>query len=92
MTLEELAELFENHSDEYLKAEVSGPRDLAAFNLMNKLVPSNKDIVSCAEHDEFWLSTEPEELAKVATEEDVLFLIRCGIRFDEDTDSFAMFA
>jgi len=92
MTVEELAEIFEAHDDKYLEGEIDGPSDLAAFNLLNKLVPSNKDIVSCAEHDEFWLSTSPEELAAVATEEDIIFLIRCGIRFDEDTDSFAMFA
>lgn len=30
-------------------------------------------------------------LAAVATEQDVLDLVRCGVRYDEDTDSLAKF-
>lgn len=93
MTLEELAALFEKHEDVYLKSnEIDGPADLAAFNLINKLLPSKKDMIACAEHDEFWLSAIPEKMAEVASEEDIIFLIKCGVRYDEDTDSFAFFA
>lgn len=93
MTREELDALFEKHDDEYLKDDgISGPSDLAAFNKLNELVPSSKDIIAASEHDEFWLSVSPDELAEVATEEDVLFLIRCGVRLDDDTDSLAMFS
>jgi len=55
------------------------------------LVPGDKDIVRSAEHDEIWLSISPEELLKVATEDQIIELIRCGVRYDADTESFAMF-
>lgn len=93
MTLEELEALFEKHSDtEYLKRKGDGPNDLAAFIRIQNLVGGDKDIIAAAEHDEYWLSTDPTELAEAASEEDVIFLIRCGVRYDEDTESFAFFA
>jgi hypothetical protein len=48
-------------------------------------------MVSAAEHDEIYLDVDAEDFANAATEEDVLFLTRCGVRFDEENDSFAMF-
>lgn len=92
MTLEELDELFEKHADEYLnKGEIKGPKDLAAFNRLHELVPSDKDIVSASEHDEYWLSIEPEDFAAAATEEDVIFLCRCGVMY-ADGMGFSLFA
>jgi hypothetical protein len=48
-------------------------------------------MVSAAEHDEIYLSIDMEDFAKVASEEDILFLTRCGVRFDEEYDCLAMF-
>ncbi len=48
-------------------------------------------MVSAAEHDEILLDVDLEELAKVATEEQIVELIRCGVRYDSSTDSLAMF-
>lgn len=89
-------EQYEKHESEFLKFEkvenkTSQRRDLHAFMLLDRLVPGEKDIVGCAEHDEIWLEVDPEELAKVATEEQIIELIRCGVRYDEDTESLAMF-
>jgi hypothetical protein len=93
MNIEELEALFQKHEDEYLKPNgVEGPADLAAFNRIHKLVPSDKDMISCAEHDEYWLSVSPADLAAVATEEDIIFLRRCGVMYDGDTESFSFFA
>ena len=44
--------------------------------------PPGTDMVTAAEHDEIYLGVDCEELAKVATEEDLLDLIRCGVRYD----------
>lgn len=91
-------EQYEKYEDEYLefgrvKNKRSKRADLHAFLLLDKLCPSHRgfDIVSGAEHDEIWLDVEPEKLAKVATEQQIIELIRCGVRYDEDTDSLAMF-
>lgn len=87
---------FKRHNDEYIKFEnIKGPPcrrpDLCAFLLLDKLVPGERDIVSASKHDEIYLGISTEELAKVATSEDILYLTRCGVRYDSDTDSLAMF-
>jgi len=97
MTTEELEALFEKHDDLYLESLASdvGPtkrRDLNAFLLLEKLLPGEGDIVSAAEHDEIFLDVTLEDLAKVVTEEDVMNLIRCGVRIDENREGLAMFA
>lgn len=76
---------------ENVKNKLSNRPDLHAFILLDRLVPSNNDIISASEHDEFFLDVDLEELAKVATENDLLDLIRCGVRYS-DYDCFCMFA
>lgn len=81
--------LFE--ADEYLKFDrIQNPlhrrRDIAAFLLLDKLVPDgDTDIIEAASHDVVWLSINVEKLAEVATEEDILYLYRCGVRLGDDT-------
>jgi hypothetical protein len=92
----DLDDLFKKHEDEYLKfdriSKPSHPRpDVCAFLLLHELCPNTKDMVAAAEHDEVWLQPEPDELAENATEEDIITLIRCGVRLDSDVDSLAMF-
>jgi hypothetical protein len=104
MTVEELESFFEAHEDDYLKFnDIPSNRkntarpDLQAFLLLDRLVPSKlhalgygNDIISAAEHDEIFLEASLKDLAEVATEEQVLDLIRCGVRISDD--SLAMFA
>jgi hypothetical protein len=96
MKLKEMVKLFEKHGEEYLQFELvekplhSRP-DLAAFLLLDQLVPGKNDMVSASEHDEFFLSVDVEEVAKVITEEQIVTLIRCGIRYSS-YDCFCMFA
>jgi len=85
----------EEHDDEYLKFEKvenkrSNRPDLHAFLLLDELVPGTSDMVCNSEHDEFWLDVNLDELAEVATEDQIIELMRCGVRCSED--SLCMFA
>ena len=65
--------------------------DVTAFLLLDKLCPApGRDIVSGADHDEIYLEVDIERLAEVITDEEILILVRCGVRYHE-TDSLAMF-
>ena len=77
--------------DKRVVNKLSTRADLHAFILLDKLVPGNMDMVCNAEHDEIFIDIDPEELSKVATEEQMIELIRCGLRYDSQTDSLAMF-
>ena len=93
-----LAELYEKYSDnEYLEFErvtekLSNRPDIHAFILLDKLCPSDHKMISASEHDEFFLSPDCDELAKIITEEQFIELIRCGVRYDEYSDSLCMFS
>lgn len=80
----------EDHEDEFLKFDGIKPErrlcerpDLNAFLLLHKLVPGTDDIVGDAQHDEIFLSVDIDELNEVASEDDALDLIRCGVRSGE---------
>lgn len=96
MTLEELQALFEKYDDEFLKFEkVTNKRssrpDIHVFILLNEFAPKDYDMISAAEHDEIWLDVKPEDIVPQITEEQVIELIRCGIRYDGNYECFAMF-
>ena len=96
MTLDEMTEIFDGE-DEFLQFEkVENKRskrpDLHAFLLLDELVPGNRGIVAAAEHDEFFIGVSPEDLAAAATKEQIVELMRCGVRYDSSLDSLAMFA
>lgn len=94
----DLEETFERLNDDYLKFErvenkLHSRPDLCAFLLLDKLIPNaGRGMVCAAEHDEIFLDADCEKLAEVATEEDILTLTRCGVHYDSETDSLAMFA
>ena len=93
----DIAEAFDRHEDAYLEfakveKRLSNRPDLHAFLLLDRLVPGTRDIVSAAEHDEFYLEVDPEELAADPTDSDVLELVRCGVRYDRHHSSLCMFA
>ena len=96
----DLEVIFAKHKDEYIKFNrVENPAhtrpDLCAFLLLHELSPPAKpgrDMVSAAEHDEFFLDADVDTVAANATEEQVVTLIRCGVRFDAQNYCFAMFA
>lgn len=92
-----MREWFQNHVDEEhckfdrVQGKKSGRGDLHAFMLLDRLLPGRQDIIGCAEHDQVWLSVDADDLAKVCTEDDVIELLRCGVTYDEDTQSLHMF-
>lgn len=88
MTYDELNELFDKHNSEFLefdKVEIklSNRPDLHAFLLLDRLVPSKMKIVSGADYDEIWLEVTPTQLAEVASEQQIIELIRCGVRLSD---------
>ena len=90
-------ELYEKHREEYLRFDrvenkKSNRPDLHAFILLDQLVPGNTDIIAASAHDEFFLATDPEELSRVATEDQIIELIRCGVRYSSCHDSLSMFS
>ena len=90
----DLPEMFEKHHDARSSfGTPEGCPDLIAFNLLNKLAPvkDGHGLISCSEHDEFFLATDCKKLAEVATEEDIIMLRRCGIRYDSSLESLCMF-
>lgn len=95
----DLEALFEKHKDEYIKFDREpNPRhprpDVCAFLLLHELAPAEKpgrDMIGAAEHDEIWLDADVDTVAEKATEEQLVTLIRCGVRFDVQNHAFAMF-
>lgn len=94
-----MEELFEGekHEGEFLKFDRvlvrhSSRPDLHAFILLDLLLPNQgTDIVSSSEHDQIWIGVDAEELAKVITEERIVELVRCGIRYDREYGSLCSF-
>lgn len=96
MTEDTLHALFEKHNGEYLKFDRvekkrSNRPDLHAFLLLDELSPDAADIVAAAEHDEIFLDVTPGLLFQQANEEQIVELIRCGLRYDRSLDSLCMF-
>lgn len=96
MTVDELSEFLESHNDEYAEFDrvtnkLSNRPDLHAFLLLDKLCPGNTDMVSAASHDEICLCVDPDQLCKYASDEEIIDLHRCGVRYDQSTDSLCMF-
>lgn len=95
----DLKELFEEHADEYLEfnREVNPPSfcpDVCVLNLFNQLAPHytiGRSIIGVAAYNEIWFDIDPEKVAKSATEDQIISLIRCGVRYDELQGSFTMF-
>ena len=45
--------------------------------------PNGQDMVSNAQHDIFWLNIDDDKVEKEMTEDDVVYLSRCGVHWDE---------
>lgn len=92
----DIHQFFEDHNDEFLKFDrvtdkTSQRPDIHAFRLLDRLVPGNSDMVSAAEHDEIYLDVDVDAVVAAATEAQLIELIRCGVRHDDEFESFCMF-
>ena len=87
---------FEAVNDDYLEFDkvenkLSGRPDLHAFLLLDKIFPGyTRDIVSGACHDEIWLDIRSEQIESLSDEQ-ILELVRCGVRYDSDAEGLGMF-
>jgi hypothetical protein len=93
----DLYAVFEKFSDEYNEFDrIENPLhrrpDVCAFLLLDRLCPDEgRDLVTAAERDIIYLGIDAEKLAEVATEDDVLMLSRCGVRYSSGYDCLSMF-
>ena len=88
MTHSEMSQLFEKHHDKYLQfdgllVKPHPRRDIAAFLLLDELLPSPLPILCSAEHDEVWLEIDTDELAGVVSEQYIIALTRCGVMLSD---------
>lgn len=93
----DLHDRFEQFEAEFLKFDrIENPRtnrpDLHAFLMLDEIQPGKRDLISAAEHDEFYLSIEIDDFAEVVTDEQIRDLHRCGVRYDSECDCLCMFA
>lgn len=86
-TLDERWERLGNDGEEYIQFDrVQNKRsnrpDLHAFLLLDELFPENRDMVCAARHDEIFLDVSEDD-AGTLTDEQIIELIRCGVRFGD---------
>jgi len=91
----DIRELLEFHDGEFLEFErIENPPtlrpDLCAMLKLHELVLGGCNIISHSEHDEIFFGVSIEDLEKVATEDDIIYLARCGVRYT-DSDCLGMF-
>ena len=73
--------------------QLSRRKDLCAFLILDRLMPNNsRDIVEAAEHDMIYLDADLDELAQVATANDIMALQACGVMYSDHDDSLTMYA
>lgn len=68
-------------------------RDLCGLMYYADRMKFDGDIISCAEHDQVWLNGPDDAYDGECWPfmyEDVLYLNRCGIWWDDDVQSFSM--
>lgn len=87
-------ELFEKHGDEFGKFEriplaerKHAMRDLCAMLYLYERFGGTHKAVEAAEHDVIYPAAGCEKL----TEDDVIYLARCGVHWDSEVDCLAMF-
>lgn len=102
LTYDQMEQLFKKHDSEYLEFERIPEADrrhqrpdLCAMLLIAERVPihGHADIVVSASHDEIWFAG-PENAFDEGwpfTEDDVIYLQRCGIRWDGENGGLASF-
>lgn len=78
--LETLRDRFEKHKEEYLY-----------FDRVIDKKHSRPDISAFLILDEIWLSIDVEELSNKITDDQIINLVRCGVRVDEYNNSLAIF-
>lgn len=83
----DIGAIFEKYTDDFLKFEdiPKGERwhsrpDLCAMLYLHEKYGGDGDAVSASEHDIAYLDWRPD----ILSDEDVLYLTRCGIHYEDD--------
>jgi hypothetical protein len=84
-------ELMEKYDDEYLQFDCveykpSNQPDLCAMILLDKLQPRLRctGIIAGADSESICFSIDVDKLGEVATEDDIIYLIRCGVHVADE--------
>jgi hypothetical protein len=90
-----LSEIFKKYESHYHRFdEIENPKtkrsDLQAFLIIDSIFDDDKKIISGVDTYSIYLNVEIEELAKRATEEQIIDLIRCGVSYEEKYDSLTI--
>lgn len=92
--LQAMFEKFEEDHHTFEKIPVADrlhpSRRLCAFLKIASLMDDPSDFNLSAEHDEIWIA-DADDLRDDTTEDDIRYLARCGVRYDSEVDSLAMF-
>ena len=87
-------QIFEKHHDEYGEfnripecAKLHRRPDICALLYIDQRFGGDDDIIDCAEHDEYFIDCD----CSLLTEEDVIYLCRCGFGYDSENDSLYSF-
>lgn len=97
-SFDDLDKAFHDADDEYLNYQrikdlpYDAP-DVCAFFKLSQIYGSNnyRFMITGTDHDSVYIRTEPGLLFGRITQEDVVYLRRCGLCYDDDHQSFYMF-
>lgn len=103
MTIDQIEDFVEAQSEdgdaflsdsrwEAITPKHSQRKDIHAFVTLDKLIPADSgDLIAWAGHDEISLEPSLEEIAPLLTEDIILDLLACGVRFEVGEDCMKMF-
>ena len=96
MTHDEIREWFENESDDhFLKDEdivLWHPnRTISAFMRTASLLANPADMEFYADHDVIYIANIDDLVEASVTEDALVYLSKCGVHYDTDTDGLAIF-
>lgn len=93
MTIEEL---FEKHQDEFLQYErdyslKDKAKDVTLFNMLSDKIPPHKDLIIGAWYEEIFFDVDLDDFVTFFSEEEIVRMIRCGLRYDSERECLCMF-
>ena len=95
--MSKLEAMFEEHRKrEFIYFErIKVPRhprpDLCAFLMLHELLGGDETLIYRAENDEIFLRVDTDLLAMRADSDFIRDLVRCGVRYNESTNTISMF-
>lgn len=91
---------FEQYEDEYLNYRVDPNllykrHDVIVINVIDNLIPAQNecspDLIVSASRDEIFFGIDAEKFSDIVTDDQLILLIRCGLRYDGGRGCLCMF-